>query len=130
MLIDVTDLVGNTFSVNARKVFRLRSTFGDSQPSDATVIDLEARRVFSRDPLEDIVKLVLNYSVLCKFTAIPGIPCWIPAERILQIRPPTTSQHHPNAKSVISVETVGTAMIEQQVLEDVQQATDITNNAP
>lgn len=54
---------------------------------------------------------------------------WLAAARVLDIHPPSDTDHHPEARAVVSVQAAPGHAVFQQVREDVETVRNIVNQA-
>lgn len=116
-MIQITDLLDQTTSINPHLVLRLRQSDGPSEPMGATMIELDGKRIFASVDAGALAKAIAEVVPLTQLTTPNRLHIWIATSRVLDVRPPN-SESNPAAGAIVAIQRSG-KLIEQQVREDV-----------
>lgn len=129
MFIGIKDLVGSKRNISAKAIYRFRPTFGDSEPMDATMIDLVTKRIYSRTDPKKLLSKIEQSNPMALLTTPVGLPVWVSADRVIDVAKPIKNLHHDKAKAVVTIHVHGNESVDQQVTETVQRASKIISQS-
>ena len=121
MMIDVTDLTGAPRAFSAAAFLRMRRSFGAEEPQGVTYIRLDTGDFFAREALPEIVLKLREHVAIAELRNPIDAPVAIRSERVGDVSV-ATQDHHPEARSVVTLSVATGGVLKQQVREDVAEA--------